>query len=300
MVWNVRGINDPGNQREVKDGVYKEGCDLIALLETRVKVHNSNTIVQNKFAGMRFINNYDEAPNGRIWIPWKQNIQVVHLSTIDQCITCRVTVQNRSFVVSFVYAFNFAQERRRLWSYLVTTGDTIGMEPWMVLGDFNVMLCPNESSKFDGSQIFNQDMKDFKDCLEEVGLFDHIFSGPTFTWINNQDESFQARKLDRVLVNEQWLNEFLNSSVGFLLPGCSDHCSAKVVCENRISKPPKPFKMLNFWVSHPKFLEVVENSWKMPVNGNPMVKLHCQLKRLKGILKDFNKENFSQISERVV
>ncbi|XP_039016262.1 uncharacterized protein LOC120146839 [Hibiscus syriacus] len=59
---------------------------------------------------------------------------------------------------------------------------------------------------------------------------------------------------------------------------------------------PKPFK---FWAAHPNFLNVVRLSWHHAVHGNPMTILFSKLKRLKVSLKSFNKENFSNILDRV-
>lgn len=176
-------------------------------------------------------------------------------------------------------------------SYLVSMKSVVGGEPWTVLGDFNVLWNPKESSRFDGSQGMAR-YAGFCDCLNEVEIFDHVFFDPSFTWINNQDDTFQARKLDRVLVNDQWLDSFFSSSVDSLLPGCSDHCCAKMVFINRGTSPPNPFKMFNFWASHPQLMEVVASSWSMPLQGNPMVKLHGMLKSLKLVLKDFNRKLF--------
>ncbi|XVF77677.1 hypothetical protein PTKIN_Ptkin14bG0066400 [Pterospermum kingtungense] len=64
-------------------------------------------------------------------------------------------------------------------------------------------------------------------------------------------------------------------------------------------KPPRPFKLFNFWARHPDFKEVVKASWEQPAHGNPMHVLFVKLKRLKPQLKSFNKMHFSDISRRV-
>lgn len=65
------------------------------------------------------------------------------------------------------------------------------------------------------------------------------------------------------------------------MPGCSDYYSAKVVCENKISSPPKPSKIFNFWASQADFLKVVAVSWNSFMEENPMVRFLGKLKRLK-------------------
>lgn len=44
----------------------------------------------------------------------------------------------------------------------------------------------------------------------------------------------------------------------------------------------------------------MKRGWQVEVKGNPMVVLHQKLKLLKPVLKDFNKEHYSNISDRVL
>lgn len=89
-------------------------------------------------------------------------------------------MQNKDMVVSFVYASNNAQEWKQLWSYLVAVSGSFENVPRIIIGDFNVLLSLTESSKYDGSQVSTQDMRDFYDCLAEVEVTDHIFFRTSF------------------------------------------------------------------------------------------------------------------------
>ncbi|XVE50103.1 hypothetical protein DITRI_Ditri01bG0134600 [Diplodiscus trichospermus] len=198
-----------------------------------------------------------------------------------------------------VYGFNDGMDRRSLWAHLVSLAESFPDFPWILVGDFNVIYHLSKSSKFDGTQGVTADIKDFQDCMEQLAVFDHISSGPIFTWSNNQEENFIAKKLDRVLINEAWLYQFNSSREEFLPPRVSDHCSALIQIFHQDESPPKPFKFFNFWVKHPKFLGVVVNSWNESVASNPMVVLHKKLKRLKSNLKEFNRKHFAELSDKV-
>ncbi|KAE8654519.1 hypothetical protein F3Y22_tig00117048pilonHSYRG00574 [Hibiscus syriacus] len=79
--------------------------------------------------------------------------------------------------------------------------------------------------------------------IEGLWLFDHPFTGPLFTWTNKQQDTFLALKLDRVLVNSNWIEAFPASDVEFQAPGDSDHGPALVWLHKEISiAMPKPFK----------------------------------------------------------
>jgi hypothetical protein len=49
----------------------------------------------------------------------------------------------------------------------------------------------------------------------------------------------------------------------------------------------------------PQFLSLVEEVWKVPVEGSPMFQLCTKLKKLKPVLKKLNAECYSDISKRV-
>ena len=71
----------------------------------------------------------------------------------------------------------------------------------MLAGDFNIIANPNESSNPDRTQGLRSDIKDFQESIQKLAIFDHAYTGPTFTWSNHQGNGFLARKLDRAMIN---------------------------------------------------------------------------------------------------
>ncbi|XP_039068128.1 uncharacterized protein LOC120214250 [Hibiscus syriacus] len=78
---------------------------------------------------------------------------------------------------------------------------------------------------------------------------------------NRQEGNFLARKLDRVLINPRWFEDFPSSFVEFKAQGVSDHCPALISFfkENHVDRP-KPFKFFNCWARHVEFMNVVKES----------------------------------------
>ncbi|XP_039001171.1 uncharacterized protein LOC120127313 [Hibiscus syriacus] len=180
-------------------------------------------------------------------------------------------------------------------------GRLYGNLPWVLGGDFNVILNSNESSNSSFLGPFlSSDMKEFQDALFDLNLCDHPFFGPTFTWSNKHQDSYLARKLDRVIVNHKWFSSFPKSHVEFQAPGISDHCLAItwLTTETHVDRP-KPFKFFNFWAQHPEFMNVVRESWQTSTHGSPMQNLFFKLKLLKTRLKSLNQHYYSDISARV-
>lgn len=158
--------------------------------------------------------------------------------------------------------------------------------PWLQLGDFNVVRRLSEwLVGFDNSASL-----EFNSCLDDMP-----FEGLWFTWSNKRGDLGNIRsKLDRVLVNGSWLDAFPESETIFLAPGISDH-SFILVSIFPVTPKSHPFKFFSFWMKHSQFKEEVRKSWAEPVVGPFRSQLYEKLKRLKPVLKMFNKKFFSQI-----
>ncbi|XP_039003276.1 uncharacterized protein LOC120129969 [Hibiscus syriacus] len=100
-----------------------------------------------------------------------------------------------------MYGSNNVIIRRHLWQHLYDLNRSIGHLPWILGGDYN----------------------EFQNVTLDLDLHDHPFFGPSFSWSNKQMDSFFARKLDRVLVNSNWVSSFPISLVEFFSPVDSDH-----------------------------------------------------------------------------
>lgn len=57
--------------------------------------------------------------------------------------------------------------------------------PWVVFGDFNEILVPNE--KMEGRERPEQEMRDFRDVISDCTQRDLGFQGPMFTWFNGRE-----------------------------------------------------------------------------------------------------------------
>ncbi|XVF86246.1 hypothetical protein PTKIN_Ptkin18bG0025100 [Pterospermum kingtungense] len=217
------------------------------------------SILRHHFSDWSSLHNYDHAYNGHIWVLWRNQFQVCHVDSSDQSITCLVTAHQKQFYFTAVYGANDGANRKNLWMHLKGFYPQLQDHAWMLAGDFNIVVDSSESSN--GALGYRAEMQDFNNCRLQLSLMDHVFTGPLYTWTNNQDEGFLAKKLDRVLVNDVWNASWPSSIVEFLSPEVSDHCPALIKFEEQMDNPFKPFKFFGFWTLHPEFLEVVHASW---------------------------------------
>lgn len=98
---------------------------------------------------------------------------------------------------------------------------------WIVLGDFNEILHPNETSNPSIIKI-SRGMHLFGECLGDIVLFDLPSTGPGFTWTNKHPTDPMGTKIDRCLVNCLWLLICLGSHSFFKPPDFSDYTPSLV------------------------------------------------------------------------
>ncbi|GKB77096.1 RNA-directed DNA polymerase, eukaryota, reverse transcriptase zinc-binding domain protein [Tanacetum coccineum] len=102
-------------------------------------------------------------------------------------------------------------------------GMIVNGRPWVLLGDFNVTLYAHAYSTR-GSSV-NQDMQDFKDCVSINELEDLCSSRFQFTWTKSPKNHMYGtlKKLDRVMSNEKFIDEYGQANENFLPYIISDH-----------------------------------------------------------------------------
>lgn len=68
--WNMRGLNDPLKQKEVRSFVNKNKLSIIGLVEHKIKEPNFNRVFCSMIPSWSFVHNYSHSPNGRICVGW--------------------------------------------------------------------------------------------------------------------------------------------------------------------------------------------------------------------------------------
>lgn len=94
---------------------------------------------------------------------------------------------------------------------------------WVVLGDFNEVIC--QSEKWGGDPINSHRTNHFNHTINICNLLDLGFNGPKFTWTNRRKINPIDKRLDRAFGNDEWVTKFLNSSIWHLARISSDHAS---------------------------------------------------------------------------
>lgn len=172
--WNIRGLNDPIKQKEVRCFVNNNKLSLLGLLEHKIKEDKASRVMKYVCPQWNFVNNYPHASLGRIFVCWDSNVlQLQVIAQSDQFIHCEVQPKCGvpSFFATFVYGDNNYLRRQVLWSSLHHLGTS---SPWIVLGDFNVIRFPRE--KIGGTVAWPTYMDEFNNCLYALQIDDLRYS----------------------------------------------------------------------------------------------------------------------------
>ncbi|XP_074300949.1 uncharacterized protein LOC141632289 [Silene latifolia] len=242
--------------------------DIFGLLETHVKEHKAATILK-KFANYKTICNYKDHYNGRIWVFWNPNtITVEKIHPHVQFIHCEVTHKATTLMmdVTMIYACNSATDREDLWAHLSKINLTA--DRWLTLGDFNMIRTTCERIGPNAPNL--SEIMAFNDYIKDCSLEDLATSGREFSWTNKHHDGTRVwSRLDRAMVNANWLQAFPRSTATVLLPGLSDHSPLLInVFEEQRIRP--HFSFLNCWAEHPNYLNLIKQGWASSFRGTVM------------------------------
>ncbi|KAK4384618.1 hypothetical protein Sango_3042700 [Sesamum angolense] len=135
--------------------------------------------------------------------------------------------------------------------------------PWLVGGDFNAVLDMSEVSGASGD--IRVAMHEFNDCIIQTGLISPPMQGERFSWHNcSTDGRSLWKRLDRMFVNDAWLERWPNLFYTCLTPRTSDHS--------------------------PLVLKGDSHDVQHPVIGTPMYSVTRKLKALKPVFRQLRRK----------
>ncbi|XP_026378730.1 uncharacterized protein LOC113273184 [Papaver somniferum] len=265
--------------------------------ETHVQELCASSIRHKIMPSWKFLDNYNNDFAGRIWIGWDPcEVKITILHSSSQCIFALVdTVKGFSFVATFVYDNNDIVIRRSLWEDICNFSQD-NSRPWIILGDFNSIMSPIE--KTGGAEKKPFHYQDLSNCVQEAHLMDLPYSGCFYTWFNKQGATRIGSNIDRIMVNMEWIDQFVDSKAEFLLPGVSDHSPGIASIFGKRKHGTPPFRFFNYMTKEPDFLDLIRRVWNVKVRGNPMYVFMTKLRKVKDVIIDWKRLRFKNLSEQ--
>ena len=175
-------MNKRYKQKEIKLLLHQNKVNMAGLIEIRVKEKNMKTVLKGIVPGWKMINNYNDSPNGRIWLVWDDNwYEVKLINSSAQFLHCQVNERSKDyqFIVTVVYGFNTVEQRKSLWKEMQTISQGV-IQPWLIVGDFNAILSTKD--RLNGVLVTQSEIQDFGDCVREMEITELQWKGNYYAW----------------------------------------------------------------------------------------------------------------------
>ncbi|KAG5596276.1 hypothetical protein H5410_037508 [Solanum commersonii] len=218
--------------------------------------------------------------NGKIWVFIRDHIEGGGLGWIPDRIDQRLlfTDINQYLIVSIVYAKCDTGERVQLWNDMYCISNDIQNSPWLIGGDFNVIL--SEEEKIGGLPEYPNEYEEFAFCVNSCELVDVSFKGSPFTWWNGRIDN----------------QSFGMMEVEHLAKRGSRSCSHVTYLWTTNFFVRRPFRFLKFWTGRVDFQQVVKDSW-ISDEVDVFISLKGKMKKTKTALSKWSRKNIGDKSE---
>lgn len=295
--WNCRGIGVSSTIRAMRDVLSLSKPQILFLAETK----STGSKIKSLKRKIHFANYHCVDAVGRsggLALFWFDECVVEVLGSSKNYIHTKVTspISSVSWFLTCVYGSPTFAERRNLWdsiSRLKPRNDS----PWCCIGDFNDLLSQDEK---EGLLPHSQaQINLFREFVNNNMLLDLSLKGCRFTWCNNRAEGCVREKLDRILMNTQWMSLFPHA-FGEALPAIgSDHSPIILHCDVKLIRSRRAFVYEDFWDEHPECAKTVENEWMSsnspPQNGN----IEGKLEKVKKGLISWSRKTFKRADKQI-
>lgn len=177
-------------------------------------------------------------------------------------------VSSKVSILSFVYNSYRLRSQCALWAELNKISPL--NLPWLIAGDFNSVLTRDEH-KGGSFSYYDRKARFFQNFVDVNNLLDLNFSGPAFTWCNNQlGLARHWARLDRCFVNLDCCNLFRTYSLKHLPRTSSDHAPLLISASISVNWSVPVFRFDNNCLEYIDCHNAVKDAWNFMPHGNPL------------------------------
>lgn len=175
IIWNVGGVNNLHTLRRLQDLASQHHIKILAILEPMV-ADNKLPIISKKLSLFNKTNH--GGVSRMIWILWDDKVPLQILSETDQCCNVEISSNNKSFLISIIFAKCEANLCKQLLYDLLNFASSSTI-PWIVVGFYEVISIDERVgySTHDCGAI-----EDFTNFIINLGLHDTGFTVSIFIW----------------------------------------------------------------------------------------------------------------------
>lgn len=218
--WNCCGLGNPMTVRRLWE-IHSSICsDILFLTEKK----NPDDFVLKALNWMGYGSSTLVSPHsqggGGLALFWKQEFDIVILSTCINFIDTNINYKNTSFYATFVCGEPDRTKRKEIWTKIFDIA-TARETYWLLTGDFNEILDNSEKTggplRAEGSFIY------FRSFMSENNLYDLRYLGNPLSWRGYRHSHLIHCRLDRTLSNTAWAEQFPSGRSHYLRFEGSDH-----------------------------------------------------------------------------
>ncbi|KAL0288341.1 UNVERIFIED_CONTAM: hypothetical protein Sradi_7099200 [Sesamum radiatum] len=177
-------------------------------------------------------------PGNRIWIAWNDDfidVDILDIWYSIRSLSGSIHDIHEPILITVVYGANDISTRRELWQGLTDLAVSVDL-PWLVGEDFDAVLDISEVSGASGD--IRVAMNEFNDCILQTGLISIPMQGERFSWHNcSTDGRSLWKRLDRMFVNDAWMERWPNLFYTSLTLRTSDHSPFVLKGQSRCAAP---------------------------------------------------------------
>ncbi|XP_068461724.1 uncharacterized protein [Phaseolus vulgaris] len=192
-----------------------------------------------------------------------------------------------------VYAMCNMKDIVALWEDLLALKSATLNLAWCFVGDFNVVRrsYDRKGVRVCGSQ--KSEIFGFNNFIDRNLLVEFPVVGKKYAWYKSNVSA--KIRIDRVLVFDDWLQQWPMGKQYILSREISDHCV--IVVKSSVKDwGPKPFRFIDVWLMEPGFKDMVRDNWNSySGKGNSIYAFKGKLKSLKVDLKVWNRDVFGHL-----
>ena len=221
LAWNCRGLGNPQTVHELSIMMRKKDPIVLFLSETKLDENQLEVLrCQWRFRGKFVVPSRGQS--GGLVMYWSGCMGVSISSYSLHHIDAVLDYQSpNAWRFTGFYGSPTMEGKATAWSILRTL-QTHHTLPWLCASDFNELLSGSE--KWGRRPRLEHQMSQFRQVVDDCGFMDLGFTGPAYTWCNNQTGySRVLERLDRSLATTDWLLRFPNCHVHHLHIVFSDH-----------------------------------------------------------------------------
>lgn len=297
---NIRGLGSRIKKREVNELIKKQNVDFCCIQESKLEAV-SDADCRAVWGEGRFEWATREAigSSGGIISLWNSDIfshsSIWHMSGALVVNGFWGQERTQCCIININAPCSFS-EKQDLWDRVAMV---INQNPGVcicVIGDFNSIR--RESERMGRGLLANRrDIAGFDSFICDSRLVDLPIHGRSYTCYK-ADGSCKSR-IDRILLNSNWIDRWPNSTQRGLRRTVFDHCPIFLEIKAR-DWGLKPFRYFNMWSTHPDFKDFVCRKWdSYRINGWGSFIIKEKLKLLKEDLKKWNAEIFGKVENNI-